>query len=146
MDARPIHNSQTLRELTGHAVPASPCQPQKEVLDDGNEEGAMDSVKALAATAAIRQMVEALPAEFQPKTTRQDAQKELEIIRDNSPQSCKGKIVSVSGWLDFLFSPEKDRKFSANDPARRKQIREIVLGILARIEAEIAQGLPDGET
>jgi hypothetical protein len=114
------------------------CQPQKEVLDDGNEEGAMiDSAKALAAAAAIRQMVEALPAEFQPKPTRQDAQKELEIIRDNSPQSCKGKISTVSAWLNMLFVPGKDREFGTKDP------HDIVLNILARIEAEIAQGLPD---
>jgi hypothetical protein len=126
---------------------SSESMPQKEVLDDGNEEGAMDRVKALAATAAIRQMVETLPVGFQPKpAARQDVLAGLKIIRDNSPRSCKGKIGSVSAWLDFLFSPEKDRKFSANDPARRKQIGEIVLGILARIEAEIAQGLPDAET
>ena len=114
--------------------PASSWQPQKEVLDDGNDEGAMDRMKALAATAAIRQMVEALPAEFQPKPTMQDAQRELKIIRENSPQSCKGKIGSASAWLDILFTPEKDRKFGSKDP------QDTVLNILARIEAEIARG------
>jgi len=94
----------------------------------------MDRVKALAATAAIRRMVEALSAEFQPKPTRQDAQAELKIIRDNSPQSCKGKIGSVSAWLNMLFVPGKDREFGTKDP------HDIVLNILARIEAEITRG------
>jgi hypothetical protein len=130
-----------IRSANGHGIdrpcpyPASPCQPKKKCLDDGNKEGAMmDSAKALAATAAIRQMVEALPAEFQPKPTMQDAQRELKIIRENSPQSCKGKIGSASAWLDILFTPEKDRKFGSKDP------QDTVLNILARIEAEIARG------
>ena len=121
---------------TGHARSCESMPAPK----DGNEEGAMDSVKALAATAAIRQMVEALTAELHPKPTRQDAQKELKIIRENSPPSCKGKIGSVSAWLYILFTPEKDRKLGTKDP------HDTVLNILARIEAEIAQGLPDGET
>ena len=105
------------------------------MIDDGNdEEAVIDSAKALAATAAIRQMVEVLPAEFQPKPTIQDAKRELKNIRENSPQSCKGKIGSVSAWLYILFTPEKDRKFGVKDP------HDIVLNILARIEAEIAQG------
>ena len=99
----------------------------------------MDSERALKATAAIRQIVETLPVGFQTEpTARQDAQRELDLIRENSPQSCKGKIASVSGWLDFLFAPEKDRKYRANDLARRQQIRDIVLGILARIEDELS--------
>jgi hypothetical protein len=118
---------------TGHARSCESMPAPK----DGNEEGTMDSVKALAATAAIRQMVEALTAELQPKPTRQDVQKELKIIRENSPPSCKGKIGSVSAWLYMLFTPGKDRKLGTIDP------HDIVLNTLARIEAEIAQGLPD---
>ena len=96
-----------------------------------------DSAKALAAAAAIRQMVEAASGRIPTETHRQDAQRELEIIRENSPQSCKGKIGSISAWLDILFTAEKDRKFGIKDP------HDIVLNILARIEAEIAQGFPD---
>jgi hypothetical protein len=98
----------------------------------------MESAKALAATAAIRQMVQALLAGVQPKSTaRQDALAELNIIPPHSPESCLGKIRSLSGWLDFLFSPEKSRKYGAKGSTRSRA------KYLARIDAEIAQGLPD---
>src|SRR5215472_3102286 len=104
----------------------------------------MDSERALAATAAIRQMVETLPIGFQPKpTTGQDAQRELNIIRENSPLSCKRKLTYASTWLNILFIPEKREKYSANTntPVRLEQIQASVLSLLARIEAELmAQG------
>jgi hypothetical protein len=96
----------------------------------------MDSERALKATAAIRQIVATLPVGFQTEpAARQNAQRELDIIRENSPQSCKGKINSISARLDILFTPEKDRKLGTKDP------RYTVLRILARIEAEVAHGL-----
>jgi hypothetical protein len=77
----------------------------------------MDSERALKATAAIRQIVATLPVGFQADpAARQDAHRELDIIRENSPQSCKGKINFISAWLDILFTPEKDRKFGTKDP------------------------------
>ena len=99
---------------------------------------AMDSEKALRATATIRQMVETLPVGFQPKlTTGQDAKRELKIIRENSPLSCKRKITFASTWLDILFIPEKREKYSANASVRVEQIQASLLNILARIEAEL---------
>jgi hypothetical protein len=102
----------------------------------------MDSEKGLKATAAIRQMVETLPVGFQPKPAAgQDAQRELNIIRENSPQSCRGKITFASTWLNILFIPEKREQYGANTPARLNHIHKSMLNILARIEAElIAQG------
>src|SRR5215467_5840047 len=109
-----------------HASPKKKCLTMATKMEQ-------DSAKALAAAAAIRQMVEAASGRIPTETHRQDAQRELEIIRENSPQSCKGKIGSVSGWLNMLFATGKDREFGTKDP------HDIVVNILARIEAEIAQ-------
>jgi len=102
----------------------------------------MDSEKGLKATAAIRQMVETYPVGFQTKlATSQNAQRALSVIRENSPQSCMGKIRSVSTWLNILFIPGKREKYSTDSPVRVEQIQANVLKILARIETElIAEG------
>jgi hypothetical protein len=102
----------------------------------------MDTEKVLAATAAIRQMLERYPFGFRPNpTTRQEAKKELDIVWQNSPASCEGKIISVSAWLDILFDPERREKHGDNTPARVKEVQKFVLGDLAKIEAAlIAQG------
>jgi hypothetical protein len=99
----------------------------------------MDSEKGLKATAAIRQIVETFPVGFHPEpAASQDAQRELSVIRENSPDSCQGKIRSISTWLNILFIPEKREKYGANAPGvRMEQIQASVLNILARIEAEL---------
>jgi hypothetical protein len=109
----------------------------------GTSGSRMDSEKGLKATAVIRQMVEMYPVGLQPKTAAsQDAQRELSVVRENSPDSCQGKIRSISTWLNILFIPEKREKYGANAPGVRvEHIQASVLNILARIEAElIAQG------
>jgi hypothetical protein len=99
----------------------------------------MSTEKALAATEAIRQMLDKYPFGFKPKpAARQDAEKELNIIRENSPKSCEGKIVSLSTWLDMLFIPESHEKHGLRKaPKRVKEIQSFARNELSRIEAEV---------
>src|SRR5437868_1961190 len=99
----------------------------------------MDNEEVSTAIKAIRQLLDGYPYGYKPNpAARQDAEKELSIIRENSPKSCEGKIVSVAKWLDiFLLPGEHEEHEFRNVPARVKEIRDDVLRDLAWIEVEV---------
>ena len=67
----------------------------------------MDSEKVLKANEAIRQLLDKYPYGFLPNpAARQDAEREMKIIRESSPDSCIEILHSLADWLDRLFVPK----------------------------------------
>jgi hypothetical protein len=64
----------------------------------------LDSEKVFKAADAIEQMLEGFPHGYLPKpVAREDAEKEIQVIRDHCPNADEGEITSLSHWLDELF-------------------------------------------
>jgi hypothetical protein len=93
----------------------------------------MHRAKVLAATEAIRELLHKFPFSRLPNpTARQEAEEQLDIIRENAPESCGGKIVSLSKWLDILFVPEKHTNYLQPDlPNVLRRVRAVQRNVLS---------------
>ena len=102
----------------------------------------MDREKASAATEAIRQLLHKYPFGYLPNpAARQDAEREIMTIRENGPKSCEEVLLSLGGWLDILFVPEKHQTYvqpdMPNAVGRVRAIQRHVISDLSRIDAEL---------
>ena len=102
----------------------------------------MDIQKALTATEAIRQLLHKHSFGHLPNpAARQDAEGQMMTIRENGPKSCEEVLLSLGGWLDILFVPEKHQSYVQpdlpNPVGRVRAIQRNVISDLSRIDAEL---------